>query len=266
MNVGTKSLLFGAHQFLIHPICVYIAWVKLYKVLPSLVETLAIFVHDWGYWGCPDMDGEKGGEHPRFGAELAANIMCFFVYGAQFRNVILPPSAAEYVYALCRGHSRHYAKRHSIPTSSLMAADKFGTALLPWWVYIPMAWLSGELAEYRAESTHFFRRTAGEGGVPRNASHRAWYRWLQGHMRCVAVQPDDVTARIRAATLPDIKYVSAVSDMCRGAPSARTATEIAIITNRTWPRDVRTLAELDAKAERELAYEYQGNTSDADSE
>ena len=83
MKIGTKSLLFGAHAFWWHPAFVAMAWYKLYgwhyvtyktKLSPPLVTSLrdwrlwlAFVVHDWGYWGCSDMDGKQGEWHPLVG-------------------------------------------------------------------------------------------------------------------------------------------------------------------------------------------------------
>lgn len=58
--VGTRSLLFGVHQFLWHPWTVYRAWRYLYGK-PTWREVVCIFLHDLGYFGKPNMDGEEGG-------------------------------------------------------------------------------------------------------------------------------------------------------------------------------------------------------------
>jgi len=71
MTVGTKSILFGVHQFLWHPITVGLAWKHLYGVWPNRYEWVAIFCHDLGYWGKSNMDGAEGRTHPKRGAELA---------------------------------------------------------------------------------------------------------------------------------------------------------------------------------------------------
>src|SRR5688572_14675463 len=74
MNVGTKSLLFGVHQFLWHPLTVWLAYVRLYGRLPNWWQCIAIFCHDLGYWGRPNMDGKEGKQHPYGGAFIAARI------------------------------------------------------------------------------------------------------------------------------------------------------------------------------------------------
>ena len=68
MNIGTKSILFGVNQFIIHPIMVVWAWRMLYRQWPRLHEWCAIITHDLGYWGSPDMDGTEGEKHPAYAA------------------------------------------------------------------------------------------------------------------------------------------------------------------------------------------------------
>lgn len=54
LPVGTKSVLFGAHCFLIHPLFVAAAWTKLYGFPRDIRLWAAFFVHDLGYWGKQD--------------------------------------------------------------------------------------------------------------------------------------------------------------------------------------------------------------------
>ena len=70
MTVGTKSVLFGAHCFFIHPFIVAIAWWKIYGFPWSSQLWVAFFVHDLGYLGKPNMDGEEGERHPELGARI----------------------------------------------------------------------------------------------------------------------------------------------------------------------------------------------------
>ena len=133
MNVGTKSLLWGSHQFVIHPIFVAFAWVRLYgwRDLWRWQLWLCIVVHDWGYWGCVSMDGDDGLRHPERGAKIAYHL------------------AGPLWGAFSAGHSRSYAAEIGIATSRLMRADKLGTALYPLWLYALLCSLSGEWIEYR---------------------------------------------------------------------------------------------------------------------
>ena len=166
MNVGTKSLLIGVHQFLWHPITVLLAWIHLYG-FPNWKEFVCIVIHDWGYWGSPNMDGVEGEKHPERGAILAHKLLDVpyqpFKYGGPY-----PESQWRY-YELCLYHSRHYARHENHLPSKLCWADKLSIKYDPWWLYLPMAWLSGELSEYR--NLH--------GSMGENfKTHRSWYKWV----------------------------------------------------------------------------------------
>ena len=132
MKVGTKSILFGAHQFLIHPWFVAWAWWKLYGFPADLRLWVAFVIHDWGYWNRPNMDGPEGERHVEFAARLMGQL-----FGTEWGD-------------FCRYHSRFYAKRDGRRFSRLCVADKFSLVLEPWWLYLPRVWLSGELWEYMA--------------------------------------------------------------------------------------------------------------------
>lgn len=134
MRVGTKSILFGAHCFLLHPLFVAAAWCKLYGFPWDPRLWIAFFLHDLGYRGKPNMDGPEGERH----VEWAADVMerWFGVAWGDF----------------CRYHSRFYAKRDGRRFSRLCVADKLSLALTPAWLYLPMTRRSGELAEYMAIS------------------------------------------------------------------------------------------------------------------
>lgn len=142
MKVGTKSVLFGAHCFLIHPWFVALAWWKLYGFPSDPRLWVAFFVHDLGYIGKPNMDGPEGEEHVRLGA-----VIMYMLFGPEWCEFALY-------------HSRYYAKKHGRPFSRLCVADKLAFALTPDWLYLPMVRASGELAEYlqranRAETSHW---------------------------------------------------------------------------------------------------------------
>lgn len=92
MKIGTKSVLFGAHCFCLHPFFVARGWFRLYgwRVAPLHANWrlsaekrerasiafwhpwlwIAFFVHDIGYIGKPNMDGPEGEEHPWTGASI----------------------------------------------------------------------------------------------------------------------------------------------------------------------------------------------------
>lgn len=153
MRVGTKSLLFGVHSLLWHPIMVLIAWYKLYG-LPSWKEVICIIIHDWGYWGKPNMDGREGQQHPIIGADFA-----MILFGDEY-------------WKLCILHSRHYAKNMSLPPSRLCWADKLSILYEPKRFYLFRARLSGELEEYRSMSHK-------NGELLSTASDEEWFSWIQ---------------------------------------------------------------------------------------
>jgi len=168
MKRGTLSLLIGAHQFIVHPIAVTIAWRKLYGRWPDLSELVCIGVHDWGYWGCSDMDGPEGIKHPELGSDIANKL-----FGTAYCT-------------LCYYHSRFLAKRDKQKPSKLCWADKLGTAITPWWLYLPGAWLSGELEEYRWQAAQYHAETG--NGIMMSSTNREWFQWMTAHLRKVALQ------------------------------------------------------------------------------
>lgn len=137
MKVGTKSLLFGVHQFLWHPLTVGLAWRRLYGAWPKWHEWIAIACHDLGYWGKPNMDGPEGRTHPILGARIAARIVRFF-----------NPTLEGQTFNLTLYHSREYARNVSAEPSRLCWADKYCVCVEPAWFYLFRARLSGEIEEY----------------------------------------------------------------------------------------------------------------------
>ncbi len=135
MKIGTRSLLYGVHQFIWHPMFVFLSWWWLFG-RPSFGEIVAIVIHDWGYWGKPNMGGAEGDTHPEWAALL-------------FERWNKP-----YLAAQCRGHSRFWAKKLGIPLSKLCYADKLGNALMPIWLWGTAAKLTGEYEEYSTVEKH----------------------------------------------------------------------------------------------------------------
>lgn len=149
MNIGTRSLLFGCHQVFIHPLLVALAWWKLYGwrrvgymtygVTTGLLDWrlwVCFVVHDFGYFGSPNMDGPEGEQHPHLGAAIVGKLFD----GAG------PPQWRHFLLY----HSRYLAKRDGRAPSAFCMADKLAIALYPTWVWVPLAWLTGEGAEYMA--------------------------------------------------------------------------------------------------------------------
>lgn len=197
VNVGTKSVLFGVHAFWLHGWVVALAWWKLYGFPWDPRLWVAFFIHDLGYWGSPNMDGPEGERHPEWAA-LWMSRLCDRGwwdlpdgdYGA---------SAAFVSYVDGRGrrrrrylgewglfvlyHSRFYAKKFGGQPSRLCIADKLAIALLPAWIYLPMARATGEIHEYMEVARHR------DGGTYLRSNQREWYaevrrycrEWVEAH-------------------------------------------------------------------------------------
>jgi hypothetical protein len=130
MKTGTKSVLFGAHCLLLHPWFVALAWWKLYGFPWDPRIWVAFFVHDLGYIGKPNMDGEEGELHPYWGAFIMG-----FLFGKPWFDFTLY-------------HSRFLAKKQGAQYSRLCVADKYAFILTPSWLYLPMVNWTGEIKEY----------------------------------------------------------------------------------------------------------------------
>jgi len=192
MKVGTKSVLFGAHAWWLHPWFVALAWWRLYGFPWDPRLWVAFFVHDLGYWGKPNMDGEEGEQHPAFGAWIMA-----WLFDAQERKRCIPfPMTPEPVDdgghvlratrylmlgpwgKLVLFHSRFLCKRFGEQPSRLCFADKMAICLTPWWIYRWTAGLTGEIREYRQKAA---ARSEGDHEDPR-LSDREWYVGMQAYM------------------------------------------------------------------------------------
>lgn len=130
MPVGTRTYLFGAHQFLLHPLFVMLAWYRLFGFTMDPRIYLAAFLHDIGYIGCHEIDGPEGSQHPLLGGHIM-----FLLFGYDWG-----------VFTTC--HSRELAKSYGFQPSKLAAADKLSMALIPnKWLCV-LQWLSGEIELY----------------------------------------------------------------------------------------------------------------------
>jgi hypothetical protein len=160
MKIGTKSVLFGAHCFLLHPWFVARAWTKLYGFPFDPRLWVAFFVHDIGYLGKPNMDGPEGERHVELGAKIMASL-----FGQKWGEFALY-------------HSRYYAKAAGHPVSRLCFADKMAFPLTPAWLYLPMVSATGEIYEYlknaqKSDSGHW---------TPTGYDKRRWHTQLREYM------------------------------------------------------------------------------------
>jgi hypothetical protein len=162
MKIGTKSVLFGAHCFFLHPLFVAWGWYRLYgwrrvplgrvvryahicgEVIPYLADLttalydprlwFAFFLHDIGYLHCSNMDGDEGKQHPYRGATLMED-----AFGTEW-------------YAFMLFHSRAIARQYHSEPSALCYADKLAYPLTPRWLYLAQVNATGEIDEYMANA------------------------------------------------------------------------------------------------------------------
>jgi hypothetical protein len=176
MKVGTKSLLFGVHQVIIHPIFIFIAWWKLFGFPRNFRLWIAFIVHDWGYWGKSNMDGKGEGEnHPLLGANIMHKL---FDKKHKVTNIgrgqTIMTGGTYTWYNFTLFHSRFYAEKENHPISKLCVADKYVFCIQPKWMYLPMAKWSGEIYEYMDEN----RNRSGHSYKDEND----WFNHVNKHM------------------------------------------------------------------------------------
>ena len=193
MKIGTKSVLFGAHCFFLHPWFVAAAWWKLYGFPWDPRLWVAFFVHDIGYLGKPNMDGEEGERHPMTGADVCGKLFdheapnTFLTRWKYVANILGPvcnriwgrePQGTDW-YCFCFYHSRFLAKQYGVIPSRLCPADKLSICLTPAWLYLPMVRWSGEIHEYMklAESGKYDTMN-----IPTSAQ-LTWYCGVQDYLR-----------------------------------------------------------------------------------
>ena len=157
MKIGTKSVLFGVHQFFLHPILVALAWWRLYGFPWDIRLWFAFFLHDLGYIGKPNIDGPEGEKHPEWAAKIMGKL-----FGSAWGD-----------FCLC--HSRFYARKNGLPFSRLCVADKWSITLYPNWLFLLLARWSGELNEYMGAGRN---EISGTGKTP-----QVWFADLQLFLR-----------------------------------------------------------------------------------
>jgi hypothetical protein len=219
MKIGTKSVLFGAHCFLLHPWFVLWAWIKLYGFPWDPRLWVAFFVHDLGYWGKPNMDGPEGETHVELGAKIMGwlfdwkkterdqtskpgehRIGDFYQGGIIF---YLDPGGKSGLIAkgkkpiirfikstkwadFSRYHSRFYAKKDGVNPSRLCMADKLAICLEPAWFYLLRVNLSGEIREYmklaqsRIEANEKVNKYESMG--LNSSDQKAWFHGMRSYL------------------------------------------------------------------------------------
>ena len=162
MPVGTRSLLFGVHAFWLHPFAVAYTWWRIYSFPWDPRLWVAFLVHDWGYWGCKNMDGLEGKMHPYVGGQIMRRL-----FGDAWGDLVLY-------------HSRHYAKMCRQEPSKLCAPDKLASAVYPTWLYLILGTLTGEIDEYmRPENCSVLEARTGL----KIHDKRSWFNALKAYLK-----------------------------------------------------------------------------------
>lgn len=147
MKMGTKSVLFGVHQFIWHPWTVARAWRWLYGRWPTFHEWVAIVLHDVGYLGKDAMDSPEGQTHPEIGAALARKVV-YWSLRLRGRSSFDAGTISDDIYDLCLFHSTHYAQMKGNVVSALYLPDKACILFDPPEWYLKRGKWSGEVFEY----------------------------------------------------------------------------------------------------------------------
>lgn len=201
MTVGTRSVLYGAHCFFIHPFFVAWAWWKLYGFPLDPRLWVAFFVHDLGYLGKPNIDGPEGQDHVFLGAKILGWLFDFealksgprwivgplndFLWFCRERRIISGKSrfgSDGSWYCFSFYHSRSIAERYGVEPSRLCYADKLATCLEPRWLYMLRVRATGEVEEYveRFSATHL--------DVPSAERREAWFRRMRASFYSAAMK------------------------------------------------------------------------------
>lgn len=182
MKVGTKSVLIGAHCFIIHWVLTARGWHELYgfkKIhigdyhpegsppsfrVPKTASLLnwrlwiVFMIHDLGYWGKPNMDGEEGETHPEWACKKLNQW-----FGEPWGSFALT-------------HSRFYAKKAGLPVSPLCYADKLVITYENAAFYLWRVRLTGELTEYMKMAA------VNSAGQVSAESALVWFRGVQDYV------------------------------------------------------------------------------------
>lgn len=177
MRTGTKSVLFGAHQFFIHPLFVAFAWYKLYGFPLDVRLWVAFVVHDLGYIGKFKMDDPDGELHPVLGARIMSAL---FDWHYLEKTLYYPKKNSRGMRLGNWGHfsllhSRFLSKQINRQYSRLCVADKLAMALEPRWLYLPRVRASGELFEYMALLGEKYQLAGVDEGDVSIEAQRKWH-------------------------------------------------------------------------------------------
>lgn len=178
ISVGSRSILFGVHCFLVHPWFVALAWWRLYGFPWDPRLWVAFFVHDLGYWGKPNMDGSEGETHPELGGRIMGWLFDYNDAHDWCEFVGIPDPDYRKWELFTSSHSRYYAWSKFRNPSKLCAADKLSFCFEPYWLYVLRARMSGELKEYINSSGLINSNNA---SLSENSIAKLWYHKTKMH-------------------------------------------------------------------------------------
>lgn len=123
---GIGCLIFGYHNFIFHPLTLYLSYIDRYKKLPSFEWVLCFIFHDVGY-AFIDMKNIRDGKenHPIYGAYIIKTLI------------------GDYWADICIRHSREFCNNENV--SDLAYIDKDSTRFHPIEFAIIQCFISGEL-------------------------------------------------------------------------------------------------------------------------
>ena len=194
-SIGTRSVLYGAHCFFIHPWFVAWGWWWLYGFPWDPRLWVAFFVHDLGYLGKPNMDGPEGETHPILGARIMAAL---FDWRDDGEMPVIANVGRRQIFRrwgkFALYHSRFYARQHGAPPSRLCYADKMAIVLTPWWLYRWTAGLTGEIDEYMSASLNRGDGKHADEPIEWRRGRERWYYSMQGFL-CTWIYENEPRSR-----------------------------------------------------------------------
>lgn len=128
ISEGTKSYLFGCHQFILHPLWVLFAWRLEYKKWPKWWEFICIFLHDIGVCGRQYLSSDQQKKGHWYKGAYYSFYLVWYLGGK--RRSYLAHRALKLVAGHCPGESGYTKSR-------LYKVDKRSFLIAPmWWLWL----------------------------------------------------------------------------------------------------------------------------------
>jgi len=156
MIEGTKSVLFGCHNPVMHGLAVLRAWKLEYGSWPEWWQIIGIFLHDIGVWGkqyLSDDNAKKG--HWELGAKITCKFTIKICKYFLKTDYLTQRELSSKAWMFCAGHCPEESKWTQ---SLLMRADKASWLVAPLWWMKWNYWLEG----FKGFSPIYWRRLVRE--------------------------------------------------------------------------------------------------------